>query len=140
MEENSVKYDSDLFEFASYDKDESEHIAAPKYSYWKSVWRTFVKDKFTVGVAILLLILILFALIQPSVSGYDPLIAPNINNSEMRFINRYRQRRQRGVRRSVGRREKLHHHQFRLHFHHDGPRRCHRRGLGLFQEDRQVDA
>lgn len=86
MEENSVKYDSDLFEFASYDKDESEHIAAPKYSYWKSVWRTFVKDKFTVGVAILLLILILFALIQPSVSGYDPLIAPNINNSEMRFI------------------------------------------------------
>ncbi len=86
MEEKKMDSNNDLFEFASFDKFESEHIAAPRYSYWKSVWRTFVKNKFTVAVAILMLTLVLFALIQPSVSGYDPLVAPNVNNPEMRFI------------------------------------------------------
>ena len=81
MDEKNLENKNDLFGFASF-----EHIAAPQYSYWKSVWRTFVKNKFTVAVAILMLVLVLFALIQPSISGYDPLIAPNVNNSEMRFI------------------------------------------------------
>ena len=39
---------NNLFEFAAFDELESEHIAAPRYSYWKSVWRTFFKNKFTV--------------------------------------------------------------------------------------------
>ena len=69
MEENILGNNEDLFGFASFDKDESEHIAAPQYSYWKSVWRTFVKNKFTVAVSILLLVLIMFALIQPTISG-----------------------------------------------------------------------
>ena len=86
MDEKILENKNDLFGFASFDKYESEHIAAPQYSYWKSVWRTFVKNKFTVAVAILMLVLVLFALIQPSISGYDPLIAPNVNDSEMRFI------------------------------------------------------
>ncbi len=86
MEEKILENKSDLFEFASFDKNESEHIAAPQYSYWKSVWRTFIKNKFTVAIAILLLILILFTLIQPMISGYDPLIAPNVNDPEMRFL------------------------------------------------------
>ena len=75
-----------LFEFAEFDELESEHIAAPRYSYWKSVWRTFLKSKFTVAIALLMLVLVSFAMIQPMISGYDPLIAQNINNSEMRFI------------------------------------------------------
>ncbi len=86
MEEKILENRDDLFAFAEFDEHESEHIAAPQYSYWKSVWRTFIKNKFTVAVSILLLVLILFALIQPSISGYSPLIAPNINNSEMRFL------------------------------------------------------
>ena len=77
---------NDLFEFASFDEFESEHIAAPRYSYWKSVWRTFVRDKFTVIVSILLLILLTFALIQPMISGYSPIIAPNINTPSMKFL------------------------------------------------------
>ena len=86
MEEKIVNNEKELFGFASFDKYESEHIAAPKYSYWKSVWRTFFRNKFTVAVAILMLVLVLFALIQPSFSGYDPLVAPNVNNEEMRFV------------------------------------------------------
>ena len=64
MDEKNLENKNDLFGFASFDKYESEHIAAPQYSYWKSVWRTFVKNKFTVAVAILMLVLVLFALIQ----------------------------------------------------------------------------
>ena len=76
-----------LFEFAAFDKLESEHIAAPRYSYWKSVWRTFFKSKFTVTVSIVMIALVLFALIQPLTSGYDPTVAPNINDPNMKFLS-----------------------------------------------------
>ena len=77
---------SNLFEFAAFDELESEHIAAPRYSYWKSVWRTFFRSKFTVAVSILMIALVTFALIQPLYSGYSPTIAPNINNADMKFL------------------------------------------------------
>ena len=76
----------DLFAFADFDEYESEHIAAPRYSYWKSVWRTFFKNKFTVATAIFMVVLVSFALIQPLYSGYSPMIAPNINNPAMKFL------------------------------------------------------
>lgn len=75
-----------LFEFAVFDELESEHIAAPRYSYWKSVWRTFFRSKFTVAVSILMIALVVFALIQPLHSGYSPTIAPNINDPDMKFL------------------------------------------------------
>ena len=77
---------NNLFEFAAFDELESEHIAAPRYSYWKSVWRTFFKNKFTVAVAVFLIFIISFALIQPTRSGYSPIITPNINNADMKFL------------------------------------------------------
>ena len=77
---------NNLFEFAAFDKLESEHIAAPRYSYWKSGWRTFFKNKFTVAVAVFLIFIISFALIQPTRSGYSPIITPNINNADMKFL------------------------------------------------------
>ena len=58
---NTENIDKSLFEFAAFDEMESEHIAAPRYSYWKSVWRTFFRNKFTVAVAVLLLAVIIFA-------------------------------------------------------------------------------
>lgn len=78
--------DSALFEFAEFDESSSEHIAAPRYSYWKSVWRTFFKNKITVAIAVILIVLVLFALIQPLYSGYDPMVAPYINTAEMKFL------------------------------------------------------
>lgn len=77
---------NNLFEFAAFDEQSSEHIEAPKYSYWKSVWRTFFSDKFTVFVAIVMITVVCFALIQPKISGYSPMVAPNINNAEMKFL------------------------------------------------------
>ena len=76
----------DLFTFAEFDETSSEHIAAPNYSYWKSVWRTFIHKKLTVGVAIFMLVVVIFSLIQPSFSHYDPMYAPNINNPAMKFL------------------------------------------------------
>jgi len=77
----------DSFEFAEFDETKSEHIAAPRYSYWGSVWKTFIKDKVAVGVAIFIIILVLFALIQPMFSGYSPMVAPHINDQSMRFLS-----------------------------------------------------
>lgn len=79
--------EKDLFSFADFDEYESEHIAAPRYSYWKSVWRTFFKDKLTIVVAIIMLFVIIFSMIQPTFSGYSPTIAPNINNASMKFLS-----------------------------------------------------
>ena len=84
--ENENKNLNDLFTFVEFDEMESEHIAAPRYSYWKSVFRTFFRNKFTVAVAILLLFILVFAIVQPMRSGYSPIIAPNINNAEMKFL------------------------------------------------------
>ena len=75
-----------LFEFAEFDEKRSEHIAAPRYSYWKSVWKTFISNKFTVGVCLFMLIIVVFSMIQPTFSNYDPMDAPNINNPAMRFL------------------------------------------------------
>lgn len=77
---------NNLFEFAEFDEKQSEHIAAPRYSYWGSVWRTFFKSKLTIGLSIFLIILIVFALVQPLYSGYDPTVAPNINTPEMKYL------------------------------------------------------
>ena len=85
MNEKTENMDA-LFEFADFDASSSEHIEAPRYSYWKSVWRTFISDKFTVFVAIIMIAVVSFALIQPKYSGYSPMIAPNINNPEMKFL------------------------------------------------------
>lgn len=84
--ENENKNLNDLFTFAEFDKMESEHIAAPRYSYWKSVFRTFFRNKFTVAVAILLLFILCFAIIQPMHSGYSPIVTPNINTPELKFL------------------------------------------------------
>ena len=77
----------DPFAFVELDEEASEHINAPQYSYWKSVWRTFFKHKFVVGVFFFLIIIILFAMIQPMFSGYSTMETPNINNSAMRFLS-----------------------------------------------------
>ncbi len=78
--------DAELFSFAEFDETMSEHIAAPRYSYWKSVWRTFFKDKIAIGFSIILIIVISFALIQPMFSNYSPVVAPYINTPSMKFL------------------------------------------------------
>jgi oligopeptide transport system permease protein len=73
------------FEFVEIDEQASEHITAPHYSYWKSVFRTFFKSKLAIGMLILASGIFLMAMIQPLFSGYDPLQSPNILDFSLRF-------------------------------------------------------
>lgn len=75
------------FTFVNQDERESEHIAAPHYSYWHSVMRAFVSNKSTVVVLIVAIIVVLLAIIDPIISGYNGISHPNVNNDAMHYIH-----------------------------------------------------
>lgn len=81
MHEDLSQYtDEELFAPVSHSDAESEKIAAPRYSYWKSVFRVFFRKKVNIIALCLLLFVILFAYIYPSLTSYDPyanLLDPN---------------------------------------------------------------
>ena len=63
---------AELFAFADHNDLESEKITAPRYSYWKSVFRVFFRKKVNVVILCLLVFMIAFAYIYPAVTHYDP--------------------------------------------------------------------
>jgi len=78
---------AEKFAFVSLDALESERIAGPRYSYWKSVFQTFFRRKSAIFWLCLLLALTLMSFIQPIVSGYDPTVAPNINTPSTWYLS-----------------------------------------------------
>ena len=52
------------FVFVKSDERESEHIAAPKYSYWRSVFKQFLSKKSTIAILIIASIVIRMGLSQ----------------------------------------------------------------------------
>lgn len=62
----------ELFSRMQHSDTESEKIAAPRYSYWKSVFRVFFRNKVNIVILGLLLFVIAFAYIYPTVTNYDP--------------------------------------------------------------------
>ena len=72
-EELFTKYDHSLYE--------SEKVTAPRYSYWKSVFRVFFKNKVNIVVLAFLAIIIIFAYIYPMITGYA------FNNEKMYNMN-----------------------------------------------------
>lgn len=86
MEDFSKKYnlsDAELFAPTNHDELASEKITAPRYSYWKSVFRVFFRNRVNIVVLSLLAVLIAFAFIYPVVIGYDPEVNPYLNLSDM---------------------------------------------------------
>jgi len=85
MDENRVDLsdlnmsEEDLFSVVDHDMLASEKITAPRYSYWKSVFRVFFKKKINIVILALLAILIAFAYIYPAIIGYDAKVDPYIN-------------------------------------------------------------
>ena len=71
--------ETELFAPVSHDELESERITAPRYSYWKSVFRVFFQKKINIIVLSILAVLIIFAYVYPSVIHYDADIDPYIN-------------------------------------------------------------
>ena len=80
--------EAELFAPVSRDGLESEKITAPRYSYWKSVFRVFFKKKINIVILALLFVLVAFAYIYPLVIGYDAEVDPYINllNSESKHL------------------------------------------------------
>ena len=71
--------DDELFSVVDHDMLASEKITAPRYSYWKSVFRVFFKKKINIVILALLVVLVCFAYIYPMVIKYDAEVDPFIN-------------------------------------------------------------
>ena len=71
--------DEELFAPVSHDKLASEKITAPRYSYWRSVFRVFFRKKINIIALSLLAVLILFAYVYPMIIGYDATVDPFIH-------------------------------------------------------------
>lgn len=84
MSEMNVK--DDRFTFQKADDSASEHISAPKYSYWKSVFRQFFRSKLAITLLVVVIVVVLLSIFQPMFSGYSPMKTPNINNQAMKYI------------------------------------------------------
>ena len=78
MNENKKNLD-ELFHFIDSDAIASEKIIAPRYSYWKSVFRVFFRKKSSLIMLILLIIILLVSFIMPSFWHYDPF--ENVTNA-----------------------------------------------------------
>ncbi len=55
----------------------SEHIAAPHYSYWKSVARKFFSSKVSIAMLVISISIMLLAFIHPMFSNFNPLTDAN---------------------------------------------------------------
>ena len=71
--------EAELFALKSHDELESEKITAPRYSYWKSVFRVFFRKKINIVVLTLLAVLIIFSYVYPAAIHYDANVDPYIN-------------------------------------------------------------
>lgn len=74
------------FELVGIVDNSSEHIAAPHYSYWRSVFRRFFSSKVTIAMLCIALFVVLMAIINPIISGYDPGYTPYVNDKSMHFL------------------------------------------------------
>lgn len=63
--------DEELFRTIDHSTVDSEKITAPRYSYWKSVFRVFFRNKVNIFVLAVLALVIAFTYIYPAVVPYD---------------------------------------------------------------------
>ena len=64
--------DEELFSPVSHSALESEKITAPRYSYWRSVFRVFFRKKLNIVILSILFVVLCLAYIYPAVTEYDP--------------------------------------------------------------------
>ena len=71
--------DEELFAPVAQDELASERITAPRYSYWRSVFRVFFHKKINIIALALLAMLVIFAYVYPVIIGYDAQVDPFVN-------------------------------------------------------------
>jgi len=71
--------EAELFSMADRDDLASEKITAPRYSYWRSVFRVFFRKKINIVVLTILALLLVFTYAYPAIIEYDATVDPFIN-------------------------------------------------------------
>ncbi len=66
--------EEELFSHYEVNQSESEKITAPRYSYWRSVFKVFFKKKINLFLLALLAFLVVFTYVYPLFSGYDQFV------------------------------------------------------------------
>ena len=64
--------DEEMFSFVDHSVLESEKITAPRYSYWRSVFRVFFRNKFNLIILSILAIVLILTYVYPAFVDYDP--------------------------------------------------------------------
>jgi oligopeptide transport system permease protein len=67
----STMPEKQLFDFAVYHEQDAERIGYSEYSYWKSVWRNFLKKKSAVVMLTVFSLLFVFTFVAVAVSKFD---------------------------------------------------------------------
>lgn len=76
--------EEELFSHVDHNALESEKITAPRYSYWRSVFRVFFRKKINIAILILLAVVFFFAFAYPAMIDYDPFA--NLMNAEAKHL------------------------------------------------------
>lgn len=76
--------DEELFAHYNHNELETEKITAPRYSYWKSVFRSFFKRKINIIMIAVFVLLILFIYIYPTIFAYDRFA--NVNDAAAKHL------------------------------------------------------
>ena len=75
--------EEELFAHLDINEVESEKITAPRYSYWKSVFRVFFRKRINIFILAVLLLIIVFAYIYPMIIGFDKDVTPFLNVTDV---------------------------------------------------------
>lgn len=67
----SMMPEKQLFDYAEYQAQAAERTGYSEYSYWKSVWRNFLKKKGAVIMSLIFLALFIFTFVAGAISKYD---------------------------------------------------------------------
>ena len=62
----------ELFSFVDHSALESEKITAPRYSYWRSVFRVFFRNKLNIAILGVLAVVLILTYVYPMFVSYDP--------------------------------------------------------------------
>jgi oligopeptide transport system permease protein len=69
FEQAAEGINDELFTFASYDDSAAERTGYSNYSYWRSTWSVFLKNRTAAFLLALIIILVGFTIIQPYLPG-----------------------------------------------------------------------
>jgi oligopeptide transport system permease protein len=76
--------EEELFSHVDHSSLESEKITAPRYSYWRSVFRVFFRKRINIVILSLFAVILAFTYIYPMLVSYDPFA--NLMNSSAKHL------------------------------------------------------